>query len=179
MDYFGMAIDNYKLNLAYIPTDVPYQWDEQAKRQPKPTPLQSKRRDEAKAIELARLYELEEERQKKTSQKRTRTDRPSQSTGRSWYERFERSSPLNQSNEAQTQEQPVPITTQQTHPEIKNGNMDNVGNSQTTVRNLLLLSKNPPKLPQKAKEKEKDVGVDDAATNGEEEDEEAGDSRAH
>ncbi|UKZ59113.1 uncharacterized protein TrAtP1_000431 [Trichoderma atroviride] len=35
-----MAIDNYRPNLIYIPTDVPYKWNQNAEKQPTPTEAQ-------------------------------------------------------------------------------------------------------------------------------------------
>ncbi|UKZ62778.1 uncharacterized protein TrAtP1_004010 [Trichoderma atroviride] len=63
MKYLGMAIDNYKPNLAYIPTDVPYRWNPQATQQPQPTDAQKSRRNKKKA-ELEKLKKKLQDRAK-------------------------------------------------------------------------------------------------------------------
>lgn len=117
MNYLGMAIDSYKPNLSYIPTDVPYEWNERARRQLKPTPLQSKRRDETRAAEIQRLLDLQEtKKSKKQQNKGTQSSRPK------WYEQFE---PYAQNKSTETRsEESLPdqrIQAQLCHPRNNNG----------------------------------------------------------
>lgn len=71
-----MSIDKYKPNLAYIPTNVPYQWDPRSPKQATPTDTQKAKRAEKKAKleklkqKLQKMPKLERERREKEGQAR-------------------------------------------------------------------------------------------------------------